>query len=94
MSSSVYTLSTSLGLIRGTEREDCKVFLGIPFAHAGRFEYAELAERLTEDPKEIFDAAKPGPGCPQNRAVHPHLEHPTRRFYQKEFREEIGRAHV
>ena len=87
MSSSVYTLSTSLGLIRGTEREDCKVFLGIPFAHAGRFEYAELAERLTEDPKEIFDATRPGPGCPQNRAVHPHLEHPTRRFYQKEFRE-------
>ena len=81
--SSSYLLSTSLGMIRGTEREDCKVFLGVPFAHAGRFEYAELSEGWAG----VLDATKPGPGCPQNRAVHEHLEHPTRRFYRKEFRE-------
>ena len=85
--SSTIIFSTSLGKIRGIEREDCKVFLGVPFAHAGRFEYAEPAERLTETPEAVFDATKPGPGCPQNRAVHEHLEHPTRKFYKKEFRE-------
>ena len=35
----------------------------------------------------MLDATKPGPACPQNRAVHEHLEQPTRRFYKREYRE-------
>ena len=87
MASSTMTLSTSLGKIRGIVRDDCRVFLGVPFAHAGRFEYAVPTERLSDGPEAVFDATKPGPGCPQNRAVHEHLEHATRNFYKKEYRE-------
>ena len=65
MASSTMTLSTSLGKIRGIVRDDCRVFLGVPFAHAGRFEYAVPTERLTDGPEAVFDATKPGPGCPQ-----------------------------
>lgn len=75
-------LNTGLGTIRGLETEEARIFYGVPFAKAGRFEYANTVDRVPEP----FDATKPGPGCPQNRALHEHLEHPTRRFYQKEFR--------
>ncbi len=71
------------GTLTGNEREDCLEFLGVPFARAGRFEYAVMAERW----EGVLDATRPGPGCPQNRAVHEHLEHPTRLFYKKEYRE-------
>ena len=77
------TRQTACGSIRGNERANCLEFLGVPYAHAARFAYAEPAESWGG----TLDATKPGPGCPQNRAVHEHLEHPTRRFYKKEYRE-------
>ncbi len=78
-------VSTSMGDIIGTETERCVRFLGVPFAKAKRFAYAEPVTDLG-----TFDASLPGPGCPQNRAWHEHLEHPTRLFYKKEFREGIS----
>ena len=77
------TLQTPCGTLRGNERESCFEFLGVPYARAGRFEYSAAVERWDG----VLDATRPGPGCPQNRAVHEHLEHPTRRFYKREFRE-------
>ena len=71
------------GRLRGLENERCRMFLGLPFAHAGRFEYAGPADSWEGE----LDATRYGPGCPQNRAWHEHLEHPTRLFYHREFRE-------
>lgn len=79
------TISTSIGKIIGTETERCVRFLGVPFAKAERFAYADPVTDLG-----TFDASLPGPGCPQNRAWHEHLEHPTRLFYKREFREGIS----
>ena len=76
-------LHTACGDVRGIAREDCRAFLGVPFAHAARFCYAVPAERWDG----VLDATRFGPGCPQNRAVHEHPEHPTRRFYKREFRD-------
>ena len=76
-------LHTALGEITGIADERCRKFLGIPYAHAARFEYAVPVERFDA----AFDACAPGPACPQNRAVHEHLENPTRRFYKREFRD-------
>ncbi len=80
------SIETSLGAVTGLEHEGYTAFLGVPFARAGRFEYAELVEKFGA-PGEVLDATKFGPGCPQNRGVNEHLEHPTRKFYKKEFRE-------
>ena len=77
------TLHTDCGEIRGNEREDCLEFLGVPYARAERFSYCRECESWSG----VLDATSFGPGCPQNRAWHEHLEHPTRRFYKKEFRE-------
>ncbi len=77
------TLHTALGDICGLEKEECRVFLGVPFADAGRFEYAVLKEHWDG----VLQATAPGPVCPQNRAIHEHQENPTRRFYKKEYRE-------
>ena len=77
------TLETPCGTLRGNERESCLEFLGVPYARAGRFAYALPVENWDG----VLDATKPGLACPQNRAVHEHLEHPTRRFYKREFRE-------
>ncbi len=82
MEENTVLLQTALGTLRGLDRSEHLVFLGIPFAHAGRFEYAVPVEHWDG----VRDAAAFGPGCPQNRAVHEHLEHPTRRFYKREFR--------
>ena len=76
-------LDMSCGVLRGTETERCRRFMGVPFAAAERFQYAAPVECWDG----VLDATKPGPACPQNRAVHEHLEHPTRLFYHKEFRE-------
>ena len=76
-------LNTGCGTMQGVETARCIRFMGVPFARAERFAYAEPAERWVG----VFDATKPGPACPQNRAVHEHLEHPTRRFYKREYRE-------
>ena len=77
--------NTSCGTLRGTETEHCARFLGVPFASAERFAYAKPVKAWDG----VLDATKPGPACPQNRAVHEHLEHPTRRFYKREYREGI-----
>ena len=77
------TLRTACGVLKGNERENCLEFLGVPYARAGRWEYAEAVERWDGE----LDASRPGRACPQNRAWHEHLENPTRRFYKKEFRE-------
>ena len=77
------TRSFACGTLTGNEREDCLEFLGVPYAHAGRFAYA----REVENWDGVLDATRPGPACPQNRAWHEHLENPTRRFYKREFRE-------
>jgi len=75
--------NTSLGAVRGIETEHCVQFLGVPYARASRFDYAAPVEHWDGE----LDATAFGPACPQNRAVHEHLENPTRRFYKKEFRE-------
>ena len=77
------TWSTPLGEIRGLDNGTCLEFRGVPFGRAGRFEYAEPVDRWDG----VLDATAFGPGCPQNRAVHEHLEDPVRLFYKKEYRE-------
>ena len=75
--------STPLGEIRGLDNGRCLEFRGVPFGNAGRFEYAQPVEHWDG----VLDATRFGPGCPQNRAVHEHLEDPVRLFYKKEYRE-------
>ncbi len=82
----VFTRRTALGSVRGIETSRCLCFLGIPYARAARFAYAEPIEHWEGE----LDATRFGPSCPQNRAVHEHLENPTRRFYKKEYREGIA----
>ena len=77
-------LKTACGVLRGRETARCRVFLGVPFARAERFAYAEAAESW----EGVLDATVPGRVCPQNRGWHEHLENPTRRFYLREFRED------
>ena len=74
---------TSMGPVRGLETGRCVRFLGVPYAHASRFAYAAPVEHWDGE----LDATAFGPACPQNRAVHEHMENPTRRFYKKEFRD-------
>ena len=76
-------LKTDCGMLKGCDNGSCSVFYGVPFAKAERFAYAVPAKTWDG----VLDATKPGPACPQNRALHEHFEHPTRRFYHKEFRE-------
>ena len=76
-------LHTACGDLRGVEDGRCRAFLGVPFAKAERFAYAAPVEHWEGE----LDATRFGPACPQNRAEHEHLEHPTRRFYKREFRE-------
>ena len=78
-------LQTGCGMLRGLRRSGCRCFLGVPYARAERFAYARSAERW----EGVLDATRFGPACPQNRAVHEHLENPARRFYKKEFREGV-----
>ena len=77
------TVHTSLGDIRGLDNGRCREFRGIPFAKAGRFEYALPLTGWDG----LMEAVVFGPGCPQNRAVHEHLEDPVRLFYKREYRE-------
>ena len=74
------------GALRGLENGRCRRFLGVPFAKAARFAYAQPVEHWDG----VLDAAHFGPSCPQNRAWHEHLEHPTRRFYKREYREGLA----
>ena len=76
---------TACGPVRGNKRDNCLEFLGLPYAHAQRFVYAEPVNCWEGE----LDATHFGSACPQNRAWHEHLEHPTRRFFKREFRENI-----
>ena len=76
-------LKTGCGILCGLDNGRCREFRGVRFARAGRFAYAVPVEHWDG----VLDATRFGPGCPQNRAIHEHLEHPTRRFYKREFRE-------
>lgn len=76
-------IETACGAVRGLETARCRMFLGVPYAHAARFAYAESAEAWDG----TLDATAFGYACPQNRAMHEHLENPTRRFYKREYRE-------
>jgi carboxylesterase type B len=78
------SLKSKLGTINGIEKEYCNVYLGIPFAKASRFKYAEEISFLGD-----FNALKPGDACIQKRCYYAHLEVPERMFYHKEFREGI-----
>ena len=78
-------LNTTLGKIKGIEKENSNAYLGIPFAKACRFRYAELVDDLGEE----FDATHFGAACVQKRCYYAHLEVPERMFYHKEFREGI-----
>ena len=76
-------LETGCGKIRGNLREECREFLGIRYAKAGRFEYAKPVEHWDG----TLDATAFGPACRQYREFFPHLDVPERMFYYKEFRE-------
>ena len=77
-------LDTNLGRIRGNVRGDMREFLGIRYATAPRFSYAELTGAW----EGVYDATAFGPACSQYRTYFPHLDVPERRFYYREFREE------
>ncbi len=81
--SKIVSVQTSLGLIKGLEKENCYAFLGVPYAKADRFAYAEEIDSLGEE----FDATHFGNACIQKRCYYAHLEIPERMFYHKEFRE-------
>lgn len=76
-------LQTVCGPARGNEREDCLEYLGVLYARAERFAYAEPVTHWDGE----LDATAFGPACPQNRGWHEHMENPTFRFYKREFRE-------
>ena len=72
--------------IRGNETEGCREFLGIPYAKAERFRYAEIIETY----EGTVDATDFGSSCPQYRQYFPQLDNPERLFYHREFREGIS----
>ncbi len=76
-------IETDCGRIRGNERENCCEFLGIRYAKAERFGYAQTVDHWDG----ILDATKYGDACVQYRTYFPHLDVPERRFYHREFRE-------
>ena len=76
-------LETPLGTLEGNERESCMEYLGVPYARAERFAYAQCAGPWNG----VLNATEPGLACPQNRGWHEHPEDPVRRFYKREFRE-------
>ncbi len=78
-----YRLAAGFGTLKGLERNGCREFFGVPFAKAGRFEYAVMTDRLEGE----FDATKPGQACPQYRTVDMQLENKGRLFYHREFRD-------
>jgi len=77
------TLETKCGTINGIEKENCYAFLGIPYAKAPRFQYAQPLTQWTSP----LDATHFGSACPQLRTYYLHLEHPKRAFFHREFRE-------
>ncbi len=82
-------LETQLGRIRGKCSEGVREFLGIPYAKAERFSYAEPIDRW----EGTLEAVRFGPACPQYRQWFPHLDVPQRLFYYREFREGLEFAY-
>lgn len=79
-------IETSLGTVKGRKTDGCLAFLGIPYARAGRFRYAEPVEHFDG----VLDATEYGSACPQYRQFFPQLDNPERLFYHREFREGIS----
>jgi para-nitrobenzyl esterase len=75
--------TTLSGPVRGLMENGVETFLGIPFAKAERFAYAQPVDAW----EGTLDATRFGPACPQYRAWFPHLDNPERLFYFREFRE-------
>ncbi|MCR5145160.1 MAG: carboxylesterase family protein [Lachnospiraceae bacterium] len=97
-------LATKCGDIIGLQKNNHLEFLGVKYANANRFEYCTLidnwsqvtqADNVSEDNLHRLDetgtylATHHGDACIQKRIWYEHLEHPVRRFYHKEFRENI-----
>ncbi|MBE5897599.1 MAG: carboxylesterase family protein [Lachnospiraceae bacterium] len=97
-------LNTKCGKIVGLNKGDYFEFLGVKFANANRFEYATLItdwSQVTQTPNVsednlkrvgadgVYNATRHGDACTQKRIWFEHLEHPVRRFYHEEFRENI-----
>lgn len=80
------TLDTEYGRIKGLHSDRCNKFLGVRYARASRFEYAEIVESSDD----IYDATHMGNSCPQIREYFPHLDNPERLFYHNEFRKGIN----
>ena len=82
-------LETKCGKISGIEKDGYALFLGVPYARAGRFEYAKPVSNWGQGQgmDDVFDASQMGKACPQMRTYHEHLEIPERNFYHKEFRQ-------
>ena len=76
-------LHTSFGSFKGNRTDTCDEYLGIPYAKAERFRYAESIDHYGDD----FDASSFGSACPQYRQYFPQLDNPERLFYHREFRE-------
>ena len=78
-------INTGCGKIRGIIKGGCREFLGVRYARAGRFEYADPISSW----EGTYDATHFGNACPQTRQFYQHLENPERLFYYREFREGI-----
>lgn len=76
-------LDTKCGKITGLQTDFCNIFLGVPYATCKRFEYSKPVTFWDN----TFDATKKGNSCPQKRTYNPHLEHPRRQFFYREFRD-------
>ncbi|MCR4733862.1 MAG: carboxylesterase family protein [Treponema sp.] len=79
------TINSFCGPLTALSQDGYLLFLGVPYAHAARFEYASPVTKW----EGSLDASKAGNACPQMRAYHEHLEIPERNFYHKEFRQGI-----
>lgn len=77
----IFEMNTGCGRIRGTQHDHCQTFLGVRYATAKRFCYADPVEHWDG----TFDATKVGDACPQLRTWYEHLENPERLFYHNEF---------
>lgn len=77
------TTQTKCGQIRGIHCDGYDKYLGIRYASAERFAYAEPVEHWDD----VYDATHYGNVCPQNRTFYEHLEIPERLFYHNEFRQ-------
>lgn len=77
------SFDTTCGAIRGIDCGNHVKFLGVRYATAERFSYAEKVTHW----EGTYDATHHGDVCVQKRVWYAHLEVPERLFYHKEFRE-------